>query len=68
MINMTVSAADDDIAWKVWLGSIISVLCATAAVISRLLAKRMSSARLWWDDWIIVASLVRLFDSIALNR
>ena len=49
---------DVSIAWKVWLGSIVSVVAATVAVVLRLIARRLSAAPFWWDDWTIVASLV----------
>lgn len=49
---------DDSVAWKVWLGSIISVVAATIAVAARLLARKVSAAPFWWDDWTIMASLV----------
>lgn len=51
---------DDSVAWKVWLGSVVSVALATIAVAARLLARRLSAAPYWWDDWTIIASLVRL--------
>ena len=51
------------IAWKVWVGSIVSFVLATVAVFARLLARRISSAKLWWDDLTIVLALVRL-DSV----
>lgn len=41
---------DDSLAWKVWLGSIVSVALATLAVALRLVARRISSAPFWWDD------------------
>lgn len=49
---------DDSVAWKVWLGSVVSVVLATIAVALRLFARKLSSAPFWWDDWTIVASLV----------
>ncbi len=51
---------DDSLAWKVWLGSIVSVVAATIAVGARLLARRISAAPFWWDDWTIMASLVSM--------
>ncbi len=50
---------DDSVAWKVWLGSVVSVVLATIAVALRLFARKLSAAPFWWDDWTIVASLVR---------
>ena len=56
---------DVSLAWKVWLGSIVSVVAATVAVALRLFARRISAAPFWWDDWTIVASLVSM--SIRVN-
>lgn len=50
---------DESVAWKVWLGTVVSVVLATVAVALRLLARRLSAAPFWWDDWTILASLVR---------
>ena len=52
------SSADQSVAWKVLLGSIASVVLATAAVVLRLIARRLSDAPFWWDDYTIVAALV----------
>ncbi|KAI4253431.1 MAG: hypothetical protein LQ352_003697 [Teloschistes flavicans] len=49
---------DDSIAWKVWVGSIVSVVLATLFVGLRLLARRISAAPYWWDDYTIIAALV----------
>ena len=45
-------------AWKVWVGSIVSVVLATIAVAARLAARRISAARFWWDDYTIIMALV----------
>lgn len=50
---------DDNIAWKVWVGSIVSVVLATVAVVARLTARKLSAARFWWDDHLIAMALVR---------
>ena len=55
---------DDSLAWKVWIGTIVSVVSATVAVAARLLARKISAAPFWWDDWTIIASLV----SMPLNQ
>lgn len=49
---------NDDIAWKVWVGSIVSVVLATLAVTARLIARRLSAARFWWDDFTIFMALL----------
>ncbi|KAL9024698.1 MAG: hypothetical protein Q9196_006322, partial [Gyalolechia fulgens] len=41
-------------------GTITLVVVATIAVALRLLARSMSAAKLWWDDWILVLALVSL--------
>lgn len=46
-------------AWKVIVGSTVSVSLATAAVLTRLAVRRLSEAACWWDDWTILAALVR---------
>ena len=51
---------DDSLAWKVWLGSVVSVALATIAVAARLAARRTSAAPFWWDDYTILASLVSM--------
>ena len=60
--------ADDSVAWKVWLGSVVSVSSATVAVALRLLARRISNATFWWDDWTILASLVSLTLNLMLAQ
>ncbi|KAL8868716.1 MAG: hypothetical protein Q9174_004804 [Haloplaca sp. 1 TL-2023] len=49
---------DDSLAWRVWVGSVVSVALATVFVALRLLARRISSASFWWDDYTIIAALV----------
>ena len=47
---------DDSVAWKVWVTSIVSVVAATLAIIGRLIARKISGAHLWWDDYTIIVS------------
>ncbi|KAI4202283.1 MAG: hypothetical protein LQ350_002667 [Teloschistes chrysophthalmus] len=49
---------DNSLAWKVWVGSIVSVALATLFVGLRLYARRISAAPYWWDDYTIIAALV----------
>ena len=49
---------NDDIAWKVWVGSIVSAVLATVAVTARLVARKLSAAAYGWDDVTIVLALV----------
>ena len=51
---------DDNIAWRAWVGSIVSVVLATAAVAARLVARKLSAAAYGWDDATIVFALVSL--------
>ncbi|KAL8825569.1 MAG: hypothetical protein Q9191_004329 [Dirinaria sp. TL-2023a] len=37
--------------------AICAIVFSTAAVVLRCVARRMSKAGFWWDDWIIIASL-----------
>ena len=50
---------DENIAWKVWVGSIVGVVLSTIAVTARLVARKLSAAEFWWDDLFIVLALVR---------
>lgn len=54
---------DESAEWKVLLGSILSVLLATAVVALRLVARRLSDAPYWWDDYTICGSLVSDLES-----
>ncbi len=49
---------DDNVAWKVWVGSIVAVVLSTVAVTARLVARRLSAAKFWWDDYFILLALV----------
>lgn len=59
---------DDSLAWRVWLASIISVVAATIAVAARLLARKISAAPFWWDDWSIMVALVSMASICTLPR
>ena len=50
---------NENIAWKVWIGSIVGVVLSTIAVTARLVARKLSAAEFWWDDFFIVLALVR---------
>ena len=61
---MAVSEIHDESAeWKVLLGSILSVILATTVVALRLVARRLSDAPYWWDDYTICSSLVSDLES-----
>lgn len=40
-------------------GTISLIILATIAVAARLAARKISAAKLWWDDLVIVVALVR---------
>lgn len=40
--------------------SIVTWVLALLAVGLRLVCRQMKGVRLWWDDWLIIASLVRI--------
>lgn len=41
---------------------VLFVICALAVVL-RVYSRRIAKVKLWWDDWIIIADLVRLIDT-----
>lgn len=43
---------------EIYAGTIILLVVATAVVILRLYARRLSVVSLWWDDWTLVVALV----------
>lgn len=43
---------------QIYVASAILLSLATVGVALRLLARRISSAKLWWDDYTIVIALV----------
>ena len=45
---------------QVYGGTISLVVAATLAVALRLLARKISAAKFWWDDWILVLALVKI--------
>ena len=49
---------DENIAWKVWVGSIVGVVLSTLAVTARVVARKLSAAHFWWDDLCIILALV----------
>ena len=54
------STADEvvDIDYRIWIGTVVTVVPATAAVTLRFVSRHIAKAGYWWDDWAIVASLV----------
>lgn len=37
---------------------VLMIVLATSSVVLRFIARRMTAAGLWWDDWVILAALV----------
>lgn len=54
----TTSLPSDDIAWRIYVGTITTIVPATIVVILRYIARYVARAGLWWDDYTIVAALV----------
>ncbi|KAL4947390.1 hypothetical protein BDW69DRAFT_178501 [Aspergillus filifer] len=48
----------EDIAYQIWVGTIVTVVAATIAVVLRFISRYIAKAGFWWDDWVIVASLL----------
>lgn len=47
---------------EIYGGTITLTVIATIAVILRLIARKISSASFWWDDWTILIALVKFSD------
>ncbi|KAH8783119.1 hypothetical protein F5883DRAFT_482874, partial [Diaporthe sp. PMI_573] len=43
-------------------------MLSTAAISLRLIARRITKTRLWWDDWMALSTYVRVCDGLALHR
>ncbi|KAL4923821.1 uncharacterized protein BDV17DRAFT_301564 [Aspergillus undulatus] len=48
----------ESIAYQIWIGTVVTVVAATIAVVLRFISRCIARAGLWWDDWVIAASLV----------
>ena len=53
---------------EVYGGTISLIALATLLVIARLAARRISAAKLWWDDVLLVAALVSRGTTSTLSR
>ncbi|BCS22383.1 uncharacterized protein APUU_30608S [Aspergillus puulaauensis] len=47
-----------DIDYRIWIGTVVTVVPATIAVALRFVSRHIAKAGYWWDDWAIVASLI----------
>ncbi|KAL4918830.1 hypothetical protein BDW62DRAFT_200472 [Aspergillus aurantiobrunneus] len=43
---------------RIWIGTIATVVSATIAVLLRFISRSIAKAGLWWDDWVIMVSLI----------
>lgn len=57
-MNSTIHQDEDWENAKVYIGTITTIVPATAAVILRFAARRISHAGFWWDDYMIAIALV----------
>ncbi|KAJ5816708.1 hypothetical protein N7447_008941 [Penicillium robsamsonii] len=48
---------NDNISWRIFVGTVISIVPATICVILRFIARNVARAGLWWDDYTIAVSL-----------
>ncbi|KAL4901292.1 hypothetical protein BDW74DRAFT_84770 [Aspergillus multicolor] len=55
---MALNNRQEDIEYKIWVGTVVTVVAATAAVMLRFVSRNIARVKLWWDDWVIVVSLV----------
>ena len=58
-MKMVAEAYHDSRASNLYSATIPLVVVATFAVGSRLVARKISAAKYWWDDWTLVLALVR---------
>lgn len=48
-----------DQAWKIYVGTLTTIVPATLAVGARFLARWIGGIHYWWDDWMVLIALVR---------
>ena len=58
---------DDSQGPRVIATSIVLMILASLAVVLRFIARHLSRAGLWWDDWTVLAALVRPFASMRVR-
>lgn len=49
---------NENISWRVLVGTIVTIIPATISVILRFVARHVPGIGLWWDDYTIAISLV----------
>lgn len=60
-------APTPDKAWKIYVGTLTTIIPATFAVCARFLARWMAGIQYWWDDWMVVIALVDCWAMTALR-
>lgn len=50
--------ADDNISYRIWIGTIVPVVPATIITVMRFTARLVWQVGLWWDDYTIAVALV----------
>jgi hypothetical protein len=50
--------ASDNISWRLYVGTITTIVPATIVVLLRFIARYVAKAGFWWDDYTIVGALV----------
>ncbi|KAJ5455252.1 hypothetical protein N7475_010373 [Penicillium sp. IBT 31633x] len=54
---MAQNPPDDNISWKILVGTIVSIVPATICVILRFVSRHVAKVELWWDDYTIAVAL-----------
>lgn len=49
-----------DQGWKIYVGTLTTIVPATLAVGARFLARWIGGIHYWWDDWMVLIALVCL--------
>ncbi|CEJ57370.1 hypothetical protein PMG11_06063 [Penicillium brasilianum] len=50
--------ASDNTSWRIYVGTIITIVPATIVVVLRFIARHVAKAGFWWDDYTIVGALI----------
>ncbi|KAJ5111427.1 hypothetical protein N7532_001962 [Penicillium argentinense] len=57
----------NDISWRIWVGAFSTIIPATVVVALRYVARYVSRAGLWWDDYTIAVSLMFNWAMVSLR-
>lgn len=55
-----------DQGWKIYVGTLTTIVPATLAVGARFLARWIGGIHYWWDDWMVLIALVRLLHALPM--